>query len=127
MAEYRGNRKQMQMIGVSVGGMERDEAALGGMSVRAHAEDANRLAPMGGSRGTADAVAGLALCASAVLAVIVAMARTRIASQEAAIERLRGRDFGADPGAGPCGGMNEWIERSADTAADRSVLRISER
>ena len=136
----------MQMSGFRVGAMERDGSRSGGLSAgtalliavcvgaiaaTAPAADATRIDQFDRTIGSADAVAGLALLASAVLVGIVAMARTRLASQEAEIERLRALVPELDPSADPCGKCgareDEWIERAADTAADRSVLRVSER
>lgn len=75
--------------------------------------------------GGAELVAGLSLFASALLAVVVCLARTRIDMQREEIERLRADAIDAEIRA-------EFAEQAAhefgtDEAADRFVIRESER
>lgn len=75
--------------------------------------------------GGAEFVAGMSLCASAMLAVVVCLARTRIEMQREEIERLRTRTLDAEIRAGLLDGSGAGL--LADEAADRFVLRESER
>jgi hypothetical protein len=75
--------------------------------------------------GGAELVAGLSLFASALLAVVVCLARTRIDMQREEIDRLRAEAIDAEI-------RSEFAEQAAhefgtDEAADRFVVRESER
>lgn len=126
-----------------MGGMEGKMASFGGMSTRVAAMfavgviaaiagasavvDAARIDQLDRSSDAADFVAGIALFASAVLVGVVALARTRLAAQEAEIERLRARIVDAELRSEWCASDDDWNERMADPVADRAVLRVSDR
>ena len=136
-------RSGMQLDGVSMGGMEGKMASFGGMSTRVAAMfavgviaaiagasavvGAARIDQLDRSSDAADFVAGIALFASAVLVGVVALARTRLAAQEAEIERLRARIVDAELRSEWCASDDDWNERMADPVADRAVLRVSDR
>jgi CxxC motif-containing protein (DUF1111 family) len=88
---------------------------------------AGRIDRIDRSSEAADFLAGVALFASAILVGVVALTRTRLAAQEAEIERLRARVIDAELRTERCASDEEWSECMADTAAEGSVLRISER
>ena len=129
-----------------MGGMDRNTRSFGGTSTRVAAMVAagvvaaiavasavavagriDRIDRIDRSSEAADFLAGVALFASAVLVGVVALTRTRLAAQEAEIERLRARVIDAELRSERCASDEEWSECMADTAAEGSVLRISER
>lgn len=133
----------MQLNGVSMGGMDNKTASFGGMSTRVAAmfavgvvaaiagasafAGAARIDQLDRSSDSTDFVAGIALFASAVLVGVVALARTRLAAQEAEIERLRARIVDAELRSEWCASDDDWNERMFDPVADRAVLRVSDR
>jgi len=74
--------------------------------------------------GSAEIVAGLSLFASALLAVLVCLARTRIELQRSEIERLRARTLEGEPHGDLAGEAGYGVEHGA---GDRFDVRESER
>jgi hypothetical protein len=133
----------MKLNGVGMGGRESDRESFGGKSARIAAVfaagvvtavaagsavvGAVRIDQLDRSSAAADFVAGIALFASAILVAVVALARTRLAAQEAEIERLRAGAIEPELRSEWSASDEDWSERMADPAADRSAVRISER
>ena len=93
--------------------------AVGAMAAIAGAATAIGAEMLDRAGDGAELVAGMSLFASAMLAVVVCLARTRIEMQRDEIDRLRTRTIDAEIRAELLGELDE--------AADRFVLRESER
>jgi len=130
------NMTDMNMTGMNIAGMDTKHMgknatrmgallALGALTAVAGAAAAIGAERIDRAAGGAELVAGLSLFASALLAIVVCLARTRIDMQREEIDRLRANAIEAEIRA-------DFADQAAhgfgtDEAADRFVIRESER